>query len=639
MSTIDKSKMDKYVDGKLVEKGKGDKTAQRLNLQWWKASDEQMAQDIQDTVRFIEDHQMGRMEQLIASTRLYGNSNAFSLLGSSFQRSQASVNPLSGRISFNLCSSVIDTLTAKMAKEKIEPMFITNGGNWDIQLKAEQMSKFVGGCFYETDMHMKGVDAFTQSGAWGDGIVYIDEVHDRIFVEPAYPHEFFVDLIETLSGPPTQIHRKRIVERSTLAAQFEDEEDKKCIMEANPANLESFGAVGTAADLIVIIVSHHLPSDPDADDEKTDGRQAIVVGNKLLSAKPYTKSYFPYVMRKYQKRLVGYWGQSACERLQNMQGEINRLLILDQRSRWMQSTFKILIENGSKVVSQHLNNEIGAIIRYSGTKPEYVLPPAIDNSNEAKIQSLIAMGYRQEGVSELEAGSVKPMGVNSGKAMRTMANISDDRQLFKQQEQDRFYLQCAFQMVEKAKDISKRKKGSYKVSFPGSVFTEEIDWKNINLDKSEYVMKAFPASSLADDLAGRLSDIQEYMQAGLISPRAGRRLMRKPDLEMADKLADAPEDRLHKVFELMLMEKAEFTPPDPTMDFELAKELGLQYYNYAAYHGCPIERLNLIDKFLKLLDDLTGINQPPATPVPAASTQGVPEAPPVSDILPLKAAA
>ena len=91
------------------------------------------------------------------------------------------------------------------------------------------------------------------------------------------------------------------------------------------------------------------------------------------------------------------------------------------------------------------------------------------------------------------------------------------------QEMERFFLEGARQMIEVAKDIYARKK-TFKVLFPTSKFMETIDWKDIKLKEDEYILKAFPTSSLPDDPAGKLQTIQEYMQAGLVSPRAGRRL-------------------------------------------------------------------------------------------------------------------
>jgi hypothetical protein len=363
------------------------------------------------------------------------------------------------------------------------------------------------------------------------------------------------------------------------------------------------------------------------------------VGDKLIYKRTYDKDYFPYNFFHYNRRLLGFWGQGACERLQSLQTEVNRLMILIQRSMWMGGSFKVLVKIGSKVVSQHLNNDVGTIIHWAGdVPPEYITPPVIQQDIYAYIDSLIAKGYQQEGVSQLSASSMKPMGLDSGKALRAYNDIEADRQEFIQQEMERYYLEQAKQKIEIAKDIYKRKK-SYVVMFPSTNFVETIDWKDIALDESQYVMKAFPMSSLSDDLSGRISDIQELMQAGIISPRAGRRLLRRPDIEMADTLASSPEDLLHKIYEQMLS-KGEFVPPEPYMDLQLARELALQYQNYAKFHNCPDERIQLINQFLDQIDDLTNIeaNEAGMTAPPPASPpnppQAVPAAPPVSPILP-----
>jgi hypothetical protein len=128
--------------------------------------------------------------------------------------------------------------------------------------------------------------------------------------------------------------------------------------------------------------------------------------------------------------MLGWYSQGASERLQSIQGEINRSMILEQKSRWMQGSFKVLLENGSKVVAQHMNNDVGALLYYTGTPPQYVTPPAIDASNREWIDSLIQKGFMQEGVSQLSAAAEKPIGVDSGKAMRTLTNIEDDRFTF-----------------------------------------------------------------------------------------------------------------------------------------------------------------------------------------------------------------
>lgn len=628
MSKIDASHMDKYVDGVLVKEGKKEQ-AEEGRFYWWKA-DKNMAKEIQGTIKFIANHQATRLEQLTASTRLYGNSSAFNFIGPALSRSaSASANSQSNRISFNLCASVVDTLVSKIAKNKIIPTFITSGGVWGMQRKAEQLSKFTEGMFYDQDIHTKGVYAFRDAGVWGTGVLHIFEDEDEIKVERAMPHEFFVDQVESLANKPRQLHRVKPVDRDVMLAMieswYEDGDEKDAALEAiAKATTSAFielGGIGTAADMIMVTESWHLKSGK----EGKDGMHAICVGEDVIFKEEYDKDYFPFAFIHYNKRLLGFWGQSACERLQNLQQEINRLMILIQRSMWMAGSFKVLVENGSRVVSQHLNNDVGSIINYTGTPPQYVTPPMIQQDIYPYVDSLIAKGFQQEGVSQLQANSMKPQGVDSGAALRTYDDIADDRFLFLGQEMEEFFLEVARQMIEVAKSIYSRKK-SFKVTFPQTTFIESIDWADIKLKEDEYVLKAFPTSSLPDDPAGRLATIQEYMQAGLVSPRAGRRLMSMPDVEMSDKLANAAEDLLHKIYEEMLNDD-KYRSPEPQWDLQLASQLYLSYYNYADLNNAPEDKMDLLRRFKSQLDDLTGINAPPP-PMPTAAPAGAPMANP-----------
>lgn len=631
MSTVDFSKMDKYVDGVLISKGKDDET-EVGKMSWWRSDDKDMAKDIASTIKFIQTHQSTRIEQLTSSTRLYGNSSAFNFIGPALSRSaSASGTSQSNRISFNLCGSVVDTLVSKIAKNKVVPTFITSGGVWGMQRKAEQLTKFTEGMFYEQDVHKKGVDSFRDAGVWGTGIVHIYSEDKEIKVERAFPHEFFVDQVESLSRAPRQLHRVKIVDRDVMIAfveglELEKDEKEAAIEAVKKANVSTFvdlGGVGTAADLITVTESWHLTSS----DTSHDGVHAICCGDFVIYKEEWERDYFPFAFLHYNKRLMGFWGQGACERLQNLQQEINRLMVLIQRSMWMGGSFKVLIENGSKVVSQHLNNDVGAIINYTGTPPQYVTPPMIQQDIYPYVDSLIQKGFQQEGVSQLAASSLKPMGLNSGAALRDYDQIGDDRFLFIGQEVEAFYLEIAKQMIDLAKEIP-----GYKVKYPGTMSFEEIDWKDVKLKEDEYVLKAFPTSSLPDEPAGKLETVTEYMQAGLISPRAGRRLLAMPDVEMSDKLANAAENLLHKLFEDML-DKGEYHPPEPQFDLQLASQMYLDYYNFAVLNNCPEDRLSLIRQFKAQCDDLiqAAMPPPPSTPgqMPQGQSPGVPMANPM----------
>lgn len=604
--------------GKTLKESQEDKDKPMGRIAWYrnwkKKSETDLANEVGQTIQFLQRHNSARMEQITISTRLYGNTSAFSLMGSAFTRASAvAPSPSSQRISFNLCSSVVDTLTSQVAKDKIVPTFITSGGRWGMQKKAENLSKFVDGMFYENKIQKKRVVAFRDGAVWGDGLVKVfRSKDDRAVVERVLPHEIIIDEVEALVSSPMQLHQVRIVDRDVAKDEYPDMAD--AIDAAMPANMQDATGQQSAGDLITISESWRLPSGPGAD----DGCKIICLGDKVLERCEWDKDYFPFPHFQYNKRLLGWWGQGACERLQNLQGEINRLMMLIQKSMWLGGSFKILVPVGSKVVTQHLNNDVGAIVHYAGdVPPQYITPPMIQQDIYPYVDQLIEKGYRQEGVSMLGAANVKPLGINSGTALRTYDKIADDRQLVIGQDMEDFCLEIARQGIEVVKDIFKDKK-SYKVTWPGVNFVQSIDWKDVNLERDEYVLKAFPTSSLPEEPAARLETIQEYMQAGLVSPRAGRRLLRTEDIEMSDMLANAAEDLICKSIEAILYDKDTTCRPDENWDLQLAKQLSIEYYNYAKVNNCPEENLKILRDFQAYVDEEMGLTQPPPAPMEAA---------------------
>lgn len=630
MGTIDQSKMDKYIDGKLVSKGKDEANPEQNQGQyWWKKEGDDMAQAITASIKFMQGHQSTRVEQLTASTRLYGNSSAFNFIGPALSRSaSASGNVQSSRISFNLCAAVTDTIVSKVAKNKVIPVFLTSGGVWGMQKKAEQLSKFLEGLFHATNVNRKKNDMVRDACVWGDGIVHVFTDDGQIKCERVLPHELLVDQIECLNAPPRQMHWVKIVDRAVLEAMFqEDEEATDIIKSSMSANSVDLAGSGSAADLVVVSESWHLRSSEESD----DGVHAMCINDKQLFRDEYKKDWFPFVGLGYAKQMLGHWSQGACERLENLQGETNRLMILVQRSMWMGGSFKVLLENGSKVVSQHINNDVGTIIHYSGTPPQYVTPPMIQQDIYPYIDALIAKGFQQEGVSQLAASSLKPQGVDSGAAMRTYDEIGDDRLLFFQQCVEDAVLEIGRQMIDCAKDLHSQKR-PVKVMFPQATFVESIEWKDVKMKDDEYVLKAYPTSSLPEEPAGRLAYIQEQMQAGLITPRAGRKLMANPDIEMSDKLANAPQNLIDNIIEEMLGEDGEYVAPEPFFDLSLAKQTALNYYNYAVLNKCPQDKLALLEKWMEQVDDLLGTAAP--APQPGGAPQAAAAPPPVNTMIP-----
>ena len=126
-------------------------------------------------------------------------------------------------------------------------------------------------------------------------------------------------------------------------------------------------ATKTVSDQIMLVEGWRLPSSKDSH----DGMHAIACSEGLLFEETYTKDRFPFVFLHDSPRLLGFWGQGAAERLMGTQIEINKLLITMSKAINLVGVPRVFVEDGSKVVKAHLNNEVGSIVTYRGTKPQY----------------------------------------------------------------------------------------------------------------------------------------------------------------------------------------------------------------------------------------------------------------------------
>ena len=169
------------------------------------------------------------------------------------------------------------------------------------------------------------------------------------------------------------------------------------------------------------------------------------------------------------------------------------------------------------------------------------------------------------------------MGLDSGAAIRSYDDISTDRFAALHRRYDNVFVELAYLIVDKAKDIAERD-GKYATVYPGKNGTQEVELPKASLITDNYVIQCFTQSSLPKDPAGRLAKITEMIQAGMISISEGRRLLDYPDLEQVEKLANAGEERIFQILD-DIIESGKYQPPDPFMDLELATTLTVQYIN------------------------------------------------------------
>lgn len=617
---------------------------------WWSAKPTEVARSIIATQEFLQQRQSPRMRQHVVSARLYGN---FSLMGAEAQRYArmlASQSAVKDRITFNAIQSIIDTLTSRVGETKPRPYYLTSGGSYSQQRRAKKLNQFTEGVFYETQTYDKGLDCFRDSAIWGDGLLYVFGRAGKLHHERVLSSELWVDEVEAMYGFPRNMYWAKDVDRDQALAWFSDDKEAcKAIESASPVS-ETNGAAGdSVSDMVRLVEAWHLSAENE-DGDMVGGKHAIAVANAkggtglLGEVDEWEYDFFPFARLPWCKRPVGFWSQGLCEQLQGEQLELNKELWFVQRSMQLAGSVKVFLRNGSRVSKEHVNNEIGAIVEYTGEPPQFFCPEPIHPVFFENINRIIERMYRQSGASEMSASGKKPSGLDSGKALREFQDIESERHRTTSRMNDNFYLAVAALDATFARGLS-----GYKVKVPGRNSFSTIDFKKDigSIDEDQFVRQCFPVSRLPRDPAGRLQTIQEYIQAGFMTQRQGRRALDFPDLDAVESLSNAQEDVLTKVFDGIL-DDGRYRPPEPTDDLALAKEMCLEnIQRYRQFDDAEPAKLDMLRRFNSQVDALMrramgpGLTALPggAAPAPGAppgggSPQGVPRKAPTSDLMP-----
>lgn len=612
-------------------KTKAATNAKPQGYMWWKANTKtELCNQVLDTVAYLKMNQNDRMRQASIWARMYGNMPLGNFIGSGLSAKNV-LNPTPvDRPTMNLVQSCVDTLVSRLTQSKPRPVFLTDNAKYKQRNLAKQLNQFILGEFHQIRAYEKGEMTLRDAGIIGDGVLKVFRtVDDKVGTERVLATELYVDPNDAYYGEPRCLYHIKLVDRTVLQDMFPKyRSDVSKAEQAYPD--ESGDSQRTVADQVMMVEAWRLPSSPEAN----DGKHVICCTAGILLDEEYDKEAFPFVFMKYNPRLVGQWSQGLTEQLSGTQIEINKILITISKSISLVGVPRVFIEDGSKVVKAQLNNEIGALITYRGTKPSYEVAPVVPQEMYAQLQRLIDYGYQQSGVSALAATSQKPQGLDSGQAIRTYDDLQSDRFATLSKRYEQFYKDLAYKVLDIACDIVKDT-GKYQTVYPGKDGTQKIDLPEIHiLEENPFVIQCYDESFLPKDPAGRRQTVVEDMQAGIISADEGRRLLNYPDLEQEDKLKFAAEERILKMLD-DIVDTGKYTPPDPYTNIQMAIEKVTEYYNLYTACGLEESKAQKLRTWHQQVLSLQQAAMPPAPMgAPGAQPTGVPQAPPQSPMLP-----
>lgn len=552
---------------------------------WYeKARKDNPHEEVFETFHYIKNNQSWLSEMDKRNLRLYGEAAYYGA-----DRSQA-IRPSDSKLSLNIIESMVDTATNKISKNKVKPSFLTDGGNWFERKKGKLLNKYIEGQFYSVQAYKKGREAFPDACIWGSCFLHPYRVEKEICVERVMPEEIIVDETEAIYGEPRNMYRWKIIHRQTLIDLYPKFKAQIKVANDVKTGLPSHQNV---SDMVMIVEAWHLPSGKDG----KDGRHFLGINNCTLVNEEYKKNRFPFVKFDWKKKRKGYRAKSLAEELMPLQLEINKSLIRISRSLDLCSVPRVYLDTASSVVKSQLTNEIGSIVWYEGNIPTIVAPTAVSPDLAGHLENMYRKSFEKAGISQLAAQSKKPDGLDSGKALREFSDIESERFATVEQNWEEFYLDLAKHLIDLGKEIAEEF-GDYSVMVKSSDSTETISWKEIDLDEDKYIMQVFPTAFLSKTPSGKLNDVKDLAQAGLIEDKDTLiKLLDWPDLESYMRLKTAAQDNLSKTAE-DIIEKGIFTSPEPFQNLQMGLDIFNNYYLWARNAKVPEKRLEQLRRWM-----------------------------------------
>lgn len=626
----------------------------------WYASDEP-AHEVLTAAKHLWDHQGQESITLAeASLALYmgssrhnitGTSDVTSLLGLGAEKPSA----------YNVVHAITDTKINHTLRNRVRPLFVTEGGNSELRSRVADMQKAVDGLLYGFGMQGQLGHQACASGYIfrAGGIEWVaDTANSRIVPTPVSPWEYFVSKKESRFGNPRQLFSRHVIDRDVLLSFLSKapEAVKEAVKNAKAASYidvpDELRDPAQISDMVVIFKAWHLPSgrvdlkDPRAfgRDEKGrkvqpnhDGRHIVVIDGASpddppLIDVPYPYDSYPVSWFKPAPIPGSYWSRGIPEILASVQIELNRWNSRIHRILELHARPLMFISKSSKLNPAQVTNNLANIFQVDGSPSQamYTTTPAsVPAELINRVSQIPQWAKDQLGMSEMSMAARKPAGVNHEPGMAYLADTETIRHTVDFKAWEEFNLDCAKQIIRCLRQLAEND-NAFELVFEADDELKRTKWKDIDVDADKYMVKAWPTNLLKQSPSQRADQVMDFIEKGLFTPEMALRAIDAPDIEeMAGDGAAIEKNIQRKLDRIATTGKyTEEDMPYPYMDLQSAKRLAIIKINLLDGQGeipardCVIEFAQDVDKLLATLAPPPGSQQADQAVMP----QGAPQA-------------
>lgn len=515
--------------------------------------------------------------------------------------------------SFNGIAQIADVLSTRIFKARPFLQVTPIAGDFKARMKSKKLTLWIDGMFHELRLwdlvELCGIDSMT----YGTGLIKVGEgLHNKPAIWRVMSDELLINEEEAVYGAMPDTHQRVFLHRSEAMARFGSKPEWERAIKNAPSVHPGFASSQLdTKDIIPLIEGWSCP----LPGEK-NGRHVLAIGNTSLLDETWDKPKPPFAVLRYKQLGMSYFGQGLAEQLLPLQQEVNRTMAAIWENLRRIAWPRVVVDTGSGVQESSLSDKSGGIIKSSsGTAGvSFINPVANGPEVYGWLDSLKKMMKERARISDTAATGTKPPGMNSGIALEKQSQIDDEAHADLGQRLEDFVEQIGELLV----DVGEKLRPS--VTLPGRR-VQQIDWDGASLSRDSYSMRAFPMSRLPQSIAGHQQQIDTWFADGEITKATKMRLSQVPDLEGYTNLANASEDCIEMSLDHMI-EEGEFVPPEPFFDLTDALRIAQSRYLLEKNEKTPQDRLDLVLKWIAVVQELQGEASEPPAIGPGAAAPG-----------------
>lgn len=628
---------------------------------WWLADKGDVFTPLLTLVRRLRRNQASRREMYRFYCEMYGAAELGGLGLTNYDAKYSRFAPAT--LPFNLVRSGINTVVARIAKNRPLPLILTDHGNYAQSKRAKGLSRYLEGEFTRLKVFEESPMKARDACVFGTGLahIYADREAKRPAIERIFPWEILTEVADARYGHPRSIYTIRWIDKGVLKAMFPSA--KSQIDSANTdamGDVDDGGRMDDESDVVLVSEAWHLPSV----DGAKDGRHVIAIDGRDLVDEKWTRNYFPFAFLRYNDPVIGFWGDGLAAELSGWQYELTYVAETLHLAHQASAAGMWLIPDGGGTVDAHYTNETGLLMKYKlGYKPEYHNPPPAHPQTYQYAESLGRWGLNYSGISQMAAHGTKPAGITANAALETLDDQETERFALFDRAYAQFHVDIGEQLIDVQKELAEEFGEEMTVRVPQRKSYLEVKWSDVDMARDEFIMQPFPVSFLGKTPAARQQRLRDLKDDGVITDnQTYLRLLGAPDLGEESDLMTAAQMRVDDQIEAILSAEDpdaedsdfQYKRPDPFQDLEYAVKRGQEQVNLAELSQVPEANIRLLRQYIGEADaelrkknppqpamspmagsvpPPLGPEMPPAGPMPppegAASPPGVPPGPPM----------